>query len=67
MKLLVKYIVDSFWNQLVKFENLASIHSLKIKYEQVFLLPTNFTTKIFRYRTSVHVTCLFAVLGELWN
>ncbi|XP_017611196.2 uncharacterized protein LOC108456944 isoform X4 [Gossypium arboreum] len=34
MKLLVKYIVDSFWNQLVKFENLASIHSLKIKYEQ---------------------------------
>ncbi|XVE82246.1 hypothetical protein DITRI_Ditri15bG0132600 [Diplodiscus trichospermus] len=34
LKLLVKYIVDSFWNQLVKFEHLASIHSLKVKYEQ---------------------------------
>ncbi|XVF28229.1 hypothetical protein REPUB_Repub15cG0011500 [Reevesia pubescens] len=34
LKLLVKYIVDSFWNQLVKFENLASVHSLKVKYEQ---------------------------------
>jgi len=36
MKLLLKYIVDSFWDQLVKFEYLVSIHSLKIKYEQVF-------------------------------
>ncbi|XVF38833.1 hypothetical protein REPUB_Repub20aG0136200 [Reevesia pubescens] len=34
LKLLVKYIVDSFWNQLVKFEYLASVHSLKVKYEQ---------------------------------
>ncbi|XP_038991557.1 serine/threonine-protein phosphatase 4 regulatory subunit 3B-like isoform X2 [Hibiscus syriacus] len=34
LKLLVKYIVDSFWDQLVKFENLSSIHSLKVKYEQ---------------------------------
>ncbi|XP_017409810.1 uncharacterized protein LOC108322293 isoform X2 [Vigna angularis] len=34
MKLLLKYIVDSFWDQLVKFEYLVSIHSLKIKYEQ---------------------------------
>ncbi|GMJ12272.1 PLATINUM SENSITIVE 2 LIKE, Suppressor of MEK 1 [Hibiscus trionum] len=34
LKLLVKYIVDSFWDQLVKFENLASVHSLKVKYEQ---------------------------------
>ncbi|KAE8714222.1 putative protein translocase [Hibiscus syriacus] len=34
VKLLVKHIVDSFWDQLVKFENLASIHSLKVKYEQ---------------------------------
>jgi protein phosphatase-4 regulatory subunit 3 len=36
LKFLLKYIVDSFWNELVKFEFLASIHSLKIKYEQVF-------------------------------
>lgn len=36
MKSLIKYIVDSFWNELVKFEYLASIHSLKVKYEQVF-------------------------------
>ncbi|XP_061344780.1 uncharacterized protein LOC133290671 isoform X2 [Gastrolobium bilobum] len=34
MKLLLKYIVDSFWDQLVKFEYLASVHSLKVKYEQ---------------------------------
>ncbi|XP_022741729.1 serine/threonine-protein phosphatase 4 regulatory subunit 3B-like isoform X3 [Durio zibethinus] len=34
LKLLVKYIVDSFWNQLVMFESLASIHSLKVKHEQ---------------------------------
>nr|ABN06018.1 Protein of unknown function DUF625 [Medicago truncatula] len=34
MKLLITYIVDSFWDQLVKFENLVSIHSLKVKYEQ---------------------------------
>ncbi|XVF66140.1 hypothetical protein PTKIN_Ptkin10aG0011300 [Pterospermum kingtungense] len=34
LKVLVKYIVDSFWNQLVRFESLASIHCLKVKYEQ---------------------------------
>ncbi|XP_017975032.1 PREDICTED: serine/threonine-protein phosphatase 4 regulatory subunit 3 isoform X1 [Theobroma cacao] len=34
LKLLVKYLVDSFWNQLVKFDYLASVHSLKVKYEQ---------------------------------
>lgn len=36
LKSLVKYIVDSFWDQLVQFEYLASIQSLKVKYEQVF-------------------------------
>ncbi|XAR49683.1 hypothetical protein NMG60_11032953 [Bertholletia excelsa] len=35
LKTLVKYVVDSFWNQLVRFENLATICSLKAKYEQV--------------------------------
>lgn len=34
LKMLLKYLVSSFWDQLVKFENLASIQSLKIKYEQ---------------------------------
>ncbi|XP_028790087.1 serine/threonine-protein phosphatase 4 regulatory subunit 3B, partial [Neltuma alba] len=34
LKLLVKYLVDSFWPQLEKFEYLASIQSLKVKYEQ---------------------------------
>ncbi|KAF4359941.1 hypothetical protein G4B88_028692 [Cannabis sativa] len=34
MKSLLKYIVDSFWNELEKFEYLASIQSLKVKYEQ---------------------------------
>ncbi|XP_019462469.1 PREDICTED: serine/threonine-protein phosphatase 4 regulatory subunit 3-like isoform X2 [Lupinus angustifolius] len=34
LKPLLIYIVDSFWDQLVKFEYLISIQSLKIKYEQ---------------------------------
>ncbi|KDO71887.1 hypothetical protein CISIN_1g0028821mg, partial [Citrus sinensis] len=47
LKSLVKYIVDSFWNQLVNFEYLASLHSFKVKYEQVFLLPyPNFTSSL---------------------
>lgn len=36
LKSLLKYIVDSFWNELIKFDHLASIQSLKVKYEQVF-------------------------------
>ncbi|GFZ13920.1 binding protein [Actinidia rufa] len=31
---LLKYIVDSFWNQLVNFENLTVIHFLKVRYDQ---------------------------------
>ncbi|KAK2358367.1 hypothetical protein P8452_77479 [Trifolium repens] len=34
LKLLLKHLVDSYWGQLVKFEHLVSIHSLKVKYEQ---------------------------------
>ncbi|GAU37451.1 hypothetical protein TSUD_206870 [Trifolium subterraneum] len=34
LKLLLKHVVDSYWGQLVKFEHLVSIHSLKVKYEQ---------------------------------
>ncbi|OMO53554.1 hypothetical protein CCACVL1_28558 [Corchorus capsularis] len=34
LKVLLKYIVDSFWNQLISFEYLPSIVSLKVKYEQ---------------------------------
>ncbi|KAM5568801.1 hypothetical protein ABKV19_016364 [Rosa sericea] len=34
LKSLVKYLVDSFWIQLVKFEYLSSVHSLKVKHEQ---------------------------------
>ncbi|MBA0780407.1 hypothetical protein Gotri_004507 [Gossypium trilobum] len=34
LKLLVKHIVDSFWNQLVKFEHLPSLQSFKVKYKQ---------------------------------
>ncbi|GLT45763.1 hypothetical protein SLA2020_195720 [Shorea laevis] len=35
LKSLLKYIIDSFWNQLVKFENLASVQALKVKHEQL--------------------------------
>ncbi|KAM7484998.1 hypothetical protein LguiA_001007 [Lonicera macranthoides] len=34
LKILLKYLVDSFWDQLVQFENLGSIQSLKVRYEQ---------------------------------
>ncbi|XP_052207459.1 uncharacterized protein LOC127811543 [Diospyros lotus] len=34
LKILLNYLFDSFWNQLVKFENLTSIQSLKVKHEQ---------------------------------
>ncbi|KAE9601491.1 hypothetical protein Lal_00040630 [Lupinus albus] len=34
LKPMLKYIVDSFWDQLLKFECLVSIQSLKVKYEQ---------------------------------
>ncbi|CAA2939525.1 serine threonine- phosphatase 4 regulatory subunit 3 isoform X1 [Olea europaea subsp. europaea] len=34
LKILLRYIVDSFWDQLVKLENLSSIQALKVKYEQ---------------------------------
>ncbi|KAL6990056.1 hypothetical protein U1Q18_015805 [Sarracenia purpurea var. burkii] len=34
LKILLKYLVDSFWDQLVKFENLTVIHFLKVKYDQ---------------------------------
>ncbi|KAL0457478.1 UNVERIFIED_CONTAM: Serine/threonine-protein phosphatase 4 regulatory subunit [Sesamum latifolium] len=34
LKVLLRYLVDTFWDQLVKFENISSIHALKVKYEQ---------------------------------
>nr|XP_027060710.1 serine/threonine-protein phosphatase 4 regulatory subunit 3-like [Coffea arabica] len=34
LKILLKYLVDSFWEQLAQFDNLPSIRSLKVKYEQ---------------------------------
>lgn len=34
LKPLLKYLVESFWSHLGKFEHLASIQSLKVKYEQ---------------------------------
>lgn len=36
--MLLKYLVDTFWNQLVKFESLPAIHFLKVKYDQVLIL-----------------------------
>lgn len=34
LKVLLRYLVDTFWDQLAKFESLSSIHALKVKYEQ---------------------------------
>ncbi|KAK1390392.1 serine/threonine-protein phosphatase 4 regulatory subunit 3-like [Heracleum sosnowskyi] len=33
-KILIKYIINSFWGQLVNFANFSSIHSLKVRYDQ---------------------------------
>ncbi|GAA0138958.1 ATP synthase [Lithospermum erythrorhizon] len=34
LKILLKHLVETFWNELVEFENFPSIRSLKVKYEQ---------------------------------
>ncbi|KAI3459229.1 hypothetical protein Pfo_015892 [Paulownia fortunei] len=34
LKILLRYLVDTFWDRLARFENLSSIHALKVKYEQ---------------------------------
>ncbi|KAK6913709.1 Serine/threonine-protein phosphatase 4 regulatory subunit 3-like, central domain [Dillenia turbinata] len=34
IKSLLKYLVETFWDQLRKFENLPSMHALKLKYDQ---------------------------------
>ncbi|KAL6532538.1 hypothetical protein OROGR_014508 [Orobanche gracilis] len=34
LKVLIRYLVDNFWDQLAQFENLSPIHALKVKYEQ---------------------------------
>ncbi|KAI3990131.1 hypothetical protein MKX01_029109 [Papaver californicum] len=34
IKSLIMYLVDSFWSQLVKFGNFATVSQLKLKYEQ---------------------------------
>ncbi|KAI3469305.1 hypothetical protein Pfo_025968 [Paulownia fortunei] len=34
LKVLLRYLVDTFWDQLAKFESFSSVHALKVKYEQ---------------------------------
>ncbi|KAL6519778.1 hypothetical protein OROMI_032672 [Orobanche minor] len=34
LKVLIRYLVDNFWDQLAQFESLSPIHALKVKYEQ---------------------------------
>ncbi|KAL8244483.1 hypothetical protein R6Q59_010741 [Mikania micrantha] len=41
LKILVKYVVETFCEQLVKFDNLPSLQSLKVKYEQAMEQATN--------------------------
>lgn len=35
LKILLKYVVETFWDQLVKFDSLPSIQSLKVRYDQI--------------------------------
>ncbi|XP_038723073.1 serine/threonine-protein phosphatase 4 regulatory subunit 3-like isoform X2 [Tripterygium wilfordii] len=61
LKSLVRYIVDSFWNELIKFEYLGSIRSLKVKYEQVFLadfLCIATAIRVFLVLTNSKLQCL---------
>ncbi|GJZ63973.1 serine/threonine-protein phosphatase 4 regulatory subunit 3-like protein isoform X4 [Tanacetum coccineum] len=34
IKILLKYLVETFWDQLVKFDSLPSIQALKVRYDQ---------------------------------
>ncbi|KAL3812285.1 hypothetical protein ACJIZ3_013553 [Penstemon smallii] len=34
LKVLIRYLIDTFWDQLVKFESYSCIRDLKVKYEQ---------------------------------
>ncbi|GJZ26275.1 hypothetical protein Tco_0570528 [Tanacetum coccineum] len=34
IKILLKYLVETFWDQLVKFNSLPSIQALKVRYDQ---------------------------------
>ncbi|XP_071703408.1 uncharacterized protein [Rutidosis leptorrhynchoides] len=43
LKILLKYLIETFWVQLVKFDSLPSIQSLKVRYEQVMEQATNQT------------------------
>jgi len=44
---LVKYVGDTFWDQLAPFENLRSIKDLKTKYEKVSFFDLTSTLKSF--------------------
>lgn len=34
LKILLKYLVETFWDKLVKFDSLPSIQSFKVRYDQ---------------------------------
>ena len=62
---LLKYIIDSFWNQLVNFENLTVIHFLKVRYDQVFC-NSCLVFQITSGFIDLSLLSAFAVPGELW-
>ncbi|KAI3690946.1 hypothetical protein L2E82_49159 [Cichorium intybus] len=41
LKILVIYVVEAFWEELVKFDSLPSIQSLKVRYDQAMEQATN--------------------------
>ncbi|CAL9134474.1 unnamed protein product [Musa acuminata var. zebrina] len=41
VKVLVLYVVDSFWDQLLEFQHLGTVQALKVKYEQLLENPEN--------------------------
>ncbi|XP_024962169.1 serine/threonine-protein phosphatase 4 regulatory subunit 3-like isoform X1 [Cynara cardunculus var. scolymus] len=43
LKILLKYLVETYWEQLVQFDSLPSIQSLKVRYEQAMEQATNQT------------------------
>ncbi|KAL1320815.1 hypothetical protein HN51_065522 [Arachis hypogaea] len=68
LTLLLKYIIESFWDQLMKFEYLVSIRSLKVKYEQcVDNGGTKSTSNVTDLRRRTDERCLEKEEEEYFN
>lgn len=62
---MIKYVVDSFWDQFSKYENLETVHGLKIKYDQVFRIYCNLSLfQSFEFYIALFASFLLSVINE---